>query len=871
VNFRSKIKSAVIALFRKRELDSEMDEEMRSHIQLRTEANIQAGMSPEEAQFAALRQFGWTESIKEQCREQRGVTWLENLIQDIRYGTRQLRKNPGFTAVAVLSLALGIGVNTSMFGVLQAVLSRPLPYPDPGRLVQVFQISPGSPRESHHSVPNVLDYQRSGAFEFIAALNDKPFNLAEAGQPAERVRGLQVSADFFPLLAIQPALGRVFTADEDRPGKNGVVVLDHAFWQRRFAGDTNIIGRVLRLDGESVTVVGVMPPRFHDTMLMGPAYLWRPIAFTDGQRSERGNNYLACIARLKPGMSLNQAQAAADVLAARQLQEHPDNSPEGLRLIPLAKAKLPPQARVIVWSIMALAGFVLLIACANLANLQFARIGTRGREFAIRGAIGALRGRLIRQLLTESLLLAFIGGVLGIILAQWSNELLRRQFVVDGEMVLNLPLNLKVFGFALVASNICGFAFGLMPAWLASRTDVNRALKQGSRGMTDDRSRHRVQYSLIVAEVALSLMLLTGAGLVVNGLRGFAALDPGWRVEGMTLGYLTLPEAKYGGGDQRRAFADQLLERLKALPSVESAAVCWNLPISQFNVTSGFEIDGRPEPPKGAVQNCSVNGVSPGYFHTMGMRLLEGRDFTSADNTNHPAIVIINHTMARVYWPESSPVGQRLNGAEIVGVVNDVQFPANPAASGTPYQTYRPFAQQPGGSLNIVVHGVVSPNTLRRAVAELDPDQPVGRPGPVRADIGSTLDNWDVGGRVLSLFALLGLSLASLGIYGVISGFVVRRTGEIGVRMALGAQLRDVLWLVIGNGLRLCLIGTLIGLAGAFAIARLLASVLPGLPAGAPSIILSVSVLLLAVALLACWLPARRAARVDPIVALRSE
>jgi predicted permease len=366
-------------------------------------------------------------------------------------------------------------------------------------------------------------------------------------------------------------------------------------------------------------------------------------------------------------------------------------------------------------------------------------------------------------------------------------------------------------------------------------------------------------------------MLLTGAGLVVNGLRGFAALDPGWRMDGMTLGYLTLPEAKYGGGNQRRAFADQLLERLKAIPGVKSAAICWNLPISQFNVTSGFGIDGRPEPPKGTVQNCSVDGVSPGYFHTMGMRLLEGRDFTNADNTNRPAMVIINQTMARVYWPEGSPVGQRVNGAEIVGVVNDVRFPANPAEAGTPYQTYRPFAQQPGGSLNLVLHGVVPAATLRRAVAEVDPDQPVGRPGPVRADIGSTLDNWDVGGRVLSLFALLGLSLAALGIYGVISGFVVRRTSEIGVRMALGAQLRDVLWLVVGKGLRLCLAGTVIGLVGAFAISRLLASVLPGLPTGAPSIVMSVAVLLLAVTLIACWLPARRAARVDPMVALRSE
>ena len=446
-------------------------------------------------------------------------------MNDLRFAFRQLLKNPGFTAVAVLTLALGIGVNTSMFSALQALLARSLPYPEPGSLVQVFQSSPRSQREPHHSVPNFLDYQQHDGFEAMSALNDKSFSLAEPGQPAERVRGLQVSVELFPLLGIQPALGRVFTADEDRPGRNDVVILDHGFWIRRFAGDTGIVGRVLRLDGESVTVVGVMPARFHDPMLMGPTSLWRPIAFTEGQRQERGNNFLKCIARLKPGVSLKQAQAATDILATRQRQQYADDSAEGLRLVPLAEASLPPQARKIVWSIMALAGFVLLIACANLANLQFARTALRGREFAIRGALGAPRRRLLRQLLAESLLLAFLGGLVGLILSRWSNDLLARQFVVDGETVLKLPLNLGALGFALAAATVSGLAFGLVPAWLASRTDVNDALKQGSRGTTGDRSRHRMQHSLIVAEVALALMLLAGAGLVVSGLRGFAARD----------------------------------------------------------------------------------------------------------------------------------------------------------------------------------------------------------------------------------------------------------------------------------------------------------------------------------------------------------
>lgn len=848
-----------------------MDEEMRSHVEMRTRENIAAGLTPDEARYAALRQFGWAESLKESCREQRVARWLENLLQDLRYGARQLRKNPGFTAVAIFTLALGIGVNTSMFGALQALLARPLPYPRPEGLVQVFQTSPQSRWAPHHSTPNFLDYQRNGGFESLAAINSTYVSLAEPGLPAERVSGLQVSAELFPLLGIQPALGRFFTADEDRPGGSQVVILDHGFWRRRFAEDTNIIGRVIRLDGESVTVVGVMPEQFHDFMLMGNACLWRPIAFTEAQRQERGNHFLKCIARIKTGLSLKQAQAATDILASRQRQEYPENSAEGLRLVPLAESTLPPVARKLVWWIMALAGFVLLIACANLANLQFARTALRGREFAVRAALGAPRGRLLSQLLVESLLLALLGGLLGLLLAQWGNELLQRQFVVDGEAALRLPLNLGMFVFALAAATVSGLAFGLVPAWLASRTVVNDALKQGSRGTTSDPTQHRLQHSLIIAEVALAMVLLAGAGLVVNGLRGFAAMEPGWRVGGMTLGYLTLPERKYGTGDSLRAFVDRLEEKLAALPGVERVAVGWTLPVRQFNVRSSFNINGRPETPKTAPQECFVNGITPGYFQTLGMRLLAGRDFTPADTTHRPSVVIINEAMARAFWPAQSPLGERINGAEIVGVVGNVRFPANPGEPATRWQTYRPFAQEPRGWMTVALRGEVPVETFRRAVAEVDPDQPVGQPGPARADVGRSLDNWAVGGRLLTVFALLGLFLASLGIYGVISGFVVRRTGEIGVRMALGAQLWDVLWLVVGKGLRLSLVGTAVGLLGAFGLARLLASVLPELPASDPWGLLLVAALLLAITLLACWLPARRAARVNPVVALRAE
>jgi putative ABC transport system permease protein len=793
-------------------------------------------------------------------------------MTDLKFAIRQLLKSPGFTTVAVLTLALGIGVNTSMFTALQAVLSRSLPYPEPGQLVQVFQESRHWRREPHHSPANFLDYKSQASdFRFIAAMNDKPFNLVGAGQLAERVFGLQVTTDFFQLLGIQPELGRVFTPD-DAPGDlNQVVVLDHDFWVRRYSADPTIIGQTLRLDGETVTVIGVMPARSHDIMLTGPVSLWRPLVFTEAERQNRGANYLKLIARLRPELTLAQAQAGVDVLATRLAHDTPENSPEKLKLVALSSASLPPEGRRVVWCIMGLAGFVLLIACANLANLLFARTAARSREIAIRGALGAPRRRLIRCLLTECLLLALLGGGLGLVLANWSNQLLSRQLVFEDETILKLPLNLKALGFALAASTASGLVFGLLPAWLASRTSLNEVLQQGSRGSTSDRSHHRLQHSLIVAEVALALVLLAGAGLVVSGLREYAALNPGWRVDGLVLGSLTLPNTKYGNGDAQRRFTERLQEKLASLPGVQEVALAWNIPLRQFNVTASFTPSGRFEIPKGQAPVRHVNGVTPGYFHTLGMRLMSGRDFNSFDTSTGPPVVIINQAMARVFWGDESPLGKRIDGEEIVGVVNNVNFPANPAERITGFQTYRPWAQVPQNSLAVALRGSISADTLRRAVAQVDPDQPVGDAGPAPAQVRQSLANWAVGGKVLSGFAVLGLSLAALGIYGVASGFVVRRTPEIGIRMALGARAPAVLWLVVGSGLRLSLIGTVIGFGGAFVISRLLQALLPELPANNPFVVLLVAGFLIAVTLLASWLPARRATRIDPLAALRSE
>ncbi len=860
------------ALFRRDRLDAEMAEEMRHHLDTQMRRNLAEGMSLEDARYAAQRAFGGVEQIKERARDERarGFLWLDQLLQDTRFAARGLARSPVFTAVATLTFALGIGLNTSMFTGLQSVLMREVSFPEADRLVQVFRTSPHSQRWPH-SPANFLDQQaQNGVFEHMAAFSGKSFNLAEPGQPAERIGGVHASAEIFPLLGWKPMLGRVFSAEDDQSGRPRVAVLDHDCWQRRFAGDPAIIGRTLRLDSEPVTVIGVMPPAFRDRRMFGVAELWMPLAWSAEQRANRGGNFLKAVARLKPGVSLAQAQAAMEVLAANQTRAHPDtNSGIGLRVVAFADS-IDPRGRMALWATMALAGFVLLIACANLANLQFARTAHRTRELAIRVALGASRGRLLRQLLTESCLIALLGGALGLVLAHWGNALLARQINQGGELVL--ALNWRVLAFALGASSLSGFGFGLVPAWLASRANANDAMKSGARGVVGDRSRRRLQHALIVAEVALAFVLLAGAGLMVRGVQRFMVQDPGWQVDGVTVGNLSLPGRTYGSASAQRAFAKKVQEELAAQPGVERAAVAWSLPIRHYDTAGTFAIAGQPARPPGREPIRQVVGITPGYFATLGMRLRAGRDFTANDREGQPAVVIINEAMARAFWPGASPLGARLGDETVVGVVNDVQFATDPSEPMTPFQTYRPFAQTPRGSnVWLAVRGPVSAEMLRRTVAAIDADLPVNEPGLARVFVDRSVAQLGGMGWMLSGFGALGLLLASLGIYGVIAGFAAQRTNEIGVRMALGAQVSDVLWLVLSQGLRLTLLGAALGLIAALIGARVFASLAPGLAADDPLTLVGVAVLLVGVALIACWLPARRAARVDPLIALRSD
>lgn len=876
-------------LFNQQDKDRELDDEIESHLQMHNEDNLRLGMTPEEARREALIKLGGIESMKEAYRDQRGLPVLETLWQDVRYGTQQLRKNPGFTAVAVLTLALGIGANTSMFSVLNAILFRSLPYFDSERLVRVYRASPQS-QTWPHSVPNFLDYQaQNRVFERMAAFAWMDFDLNEPGQPAERVRGIWATADLFPMLAVPPALGRVFTAEEDQHLQNGVVVLSHGFWLNHFRGDPNVIGRTLQLNRGSVNIIGVMPAGFDYPLLWGRVDLWQPMGFPPGMRqdSNRGNAFFQIAARLKFGVSLPQARAEMRTIAARLARDHPDkNAQTSLRLVPLQASSSDETSRRVTWMTMGLAAFVLLIACANLANLQFARGAGRAHEYAIRTALGVQRGRLIRQLLTESLLLAFTGGIFGIVLALWCNSVLGKQIIVAGQSGLALPLDLSVLVFALAISILTGVAFGLAPAWTASRTEVSQNLKQSARSATPDRSQHRLRYALIVAEIAMALVLLTGAGLFLGGLHRFTHRDPGWRVEGLLTGHITLPNSRYARNNGRQIFFERLIERLAALPGVELAALAWSLPIEGFSSTRRVVMDGQPEPPTGQEPLAYYQGISPGYFETLGIRLLQGRAFASTDNgTNSPAVVIINETMARAFWPSESPLGKRLafnqpqtgfeRGIEVVGVVRDVRFSANLAQPETRLQAYRPIAQAVQTHVSVVIRCSTRPDALtgpfRRAVSELDAQLPVYEISTARQAGEHLLANYSLISKLLGGFALLGLLLAALGIYGVIANFVGERIGEIGIRFALGAQTRDVLWLVLRLGLRLGFAGLWIGLLGAYATERMLLSAVPELPSPDAIVFSAIALILIAVALLACWLPALRAAKVDPIVALRHE
>ncbi|HZI17771.1 MAG TPA: ABC transporter permease [Pyrinomonadaceae bacterium] len=880
------------------EREAEIVEELAQHLEDLYEQALEFGASREEAYRDALRELDEGELL---AQEMRGVerpagpepvapgAWgranvLGDIWQDLRYGLRTLAKNPGFTAVAVIALALGIGANSAIFSVVNTVLLRPLPYKDPDRLVVVWEdrSKNGYPRDTP-AAGNYVDWRdQNQVFEGMAAVANQSFNLTGSGEP-ERIDGRNVSAGLFPLLGVEPQLGRGFLPEEDQPGAGRVVVLSHGLWQRRFGADPSIVGRELTLNGVSHTVVGVMPAGFQ--FPTPEDQLWVPIAFTSQEAANRGRHYLQVFARLKPGVGMEQAQAEMNTISARLQQQYPNtNTNVGAAIVPLHE-QLVGDIRPALLLLLGAVGFVLLVACANVANLLLARAAARQKEVALRVALGANRARLLRQFLTESVLLALLGGAVGLLLALWGVNLLRA-FMPEGvSQARAVAVDARVLGFTLLVSVLTGLAFGLVPALQASRFNLNETLKEGGRDAAGGRRGGRVRSALVVMEVAVSLVLLIGAGLLINSFLRLRSVDPGFHTENLLTMKVVLPQTKYPDQARRTAFYNELLERVRSLPGVKSAAVATNLPLTFKGNAIGVSIEGQPDPGPGQRPSVVTRVISPDYFRTMGIQLSQGRQFGDHDRVDSPAVAVISETAARRFWPGEDPLGKRLTpGAAasadpddwitVVGVARDVrQFELDAEPKPQMYLSYQQASFfEPR---DLVVGTEVEPLSLagavRQAVWSVDRDQPVSDIRSMEDILSASVARQRFSTLLLAVFAGVALVLAAVGVYGVMSYTVAQRTREIGIRLALGAQRRDVLRLAVGQALRLVLIGVAVGLAGALMLTRVMSSLLYGVSATDPATLIAVPLILAGVALLASYIPARRATRVNPLIALRYE
>jgi putative ABC transport system permease protein len=807
------------------------------------------------------------------------------MFSDLRQAVRSLRNSPGFAAIALLTLALGIGVNASMFSVVDALLFRSAPFPHSEGLVQLVPRTQNGETRDFSYLEQIEIRDQKPAFAALTTLSHTAFSISEPGQPAERIGGTTVSADFFATFGVAPILGRAFTPEEFQPGRNNVVVLSHAFWQQRFGGATDVIGRSMRLDAQLVTIIGVMPATFDYRMLWGGSEFWRPLNFTPEQIQWRDYRVFTLIGRLAPDATHARIEAELAPVAAQQAEKFPE-SYLGLRYVaqPLHEALTDTLGRRLSWMLLGLSGVVLLIACANLANLQLARATSGLRDLAIRAALGASRRRLIYHQLVESVVLALAGGVLGVGLAVALNRIIDRNLVVGGAVgELDIGLDPKVLALTFAVSFVTGILCGIAPAWFASRTDVNAALKQQSRGSSSGRGQHRVRQALIVAEVALALMLLGGAAILQRGFAQLLERRTGWDTDRIISANLPVPEAReeFNTDAKRMELFRKLEARLAAIPGVEHAALATSLPIFSYTGDRQILKDGQ-SPGEANLPAAFHVMVTSGYFATMGIPLVEGRLFPPDVKSSDPKVIVINESLARRLWPDGNAIGQRIGSldsgdvywAEVIGVVRDVDSAGNTRAPVTPWQIYKPLAQEPWSFLRLVLRSPAPGSlgeTLRRAVAEVDADLAVTNVATVRQAVDQQQHNLVLAVKTLTAFALVGLALAAVGLYGVISSLVAQRTAEFGIRLALGASPRDVLRLVLRHGLGLCAVGVLIGLAGAVVLGRVLAGIMPLVARIDFVVLLGVAAALFLTALLACWFPARRATKVDPLIAMRAE
>jgi putative ABC transport system permease protein len=812
---------------------------------------------------------------------------MHTLLQDLHYGWRMLAKNPGFTLTALLSLALGIGANTAIFSVVNAVLLRALPFHEADRLVMVWEdVSfAGFPRNTP-APANYADWKaQQSSFEEMAALDERSFNLTGDGEP-ERIVAQGVTANFFPLLGVKPVLGRVFLPADDRPEANRVVMLSYPLWQQRYGGQESIIGRELLLNNEKYTVIGVMPAGFQ--FLDSYIKLWVPIAFTPQQLARRGSHYLQVVARMKPGITLEQANADIQTIQQRISRDYPNEAGRINAFVLSLREQIAGGMQRPLLVLLVAVGFVLLIACANLANLLLSRAASRQREIAVRSALGASRGRVVRQLLTESLLLSMAGAVLGMMAAWWSFEFLKH-LIPDGlALSTKLDLDPRVLGYTLLVALLTGIVFGLAPALQASKVDLHEALKQGG-GRASSQAGGRLRNAMVVTEVALALVLLVGAGLLIQTFFKLRNQYSGLQPENVLILRTQLSGSKYPGQPQRAAFYQQVLERVKSLPGVESAGYVTTVPLEWKGGTSGFSIEGRTvvqSRAQGLSFDANHRQVSADYHQTMGIPLRQGRYFSDSDNEQAMPVAVINETMARQYWPGEDAVGKRFKLGDpgnnrpwmtIVGVVGDVrQMGVDDPVKAEMYLPYRQLTDYQGYAPRaLVLRTSIEPMSLvtavRREIHAVDADQPISNIRTMEQVFAEETGSRQLGMTLLAIFAGLALLLSALGIYGVLAYFVVQHTPEIGVRLALGAPRRDIIGLVLKKGMTLALIGVGIGLGAALALTRLMVALLFEMSATDPVTFAAIALLLTVVALVACYLPARRAMKVDPMVALRYE
>ncbi len=796
---------------------------------------------------------------------------MDALWQDLRHAARTLWRSPGFTAVAVLTLALGIGANTTIFSVVRAVLLRPLPLPEPERVVRVWESDTKRGwNEFSVSGPNYLDWvEEARVFEQLGAMQWTTFHLTGGAEP-ERIVGALASASLFRVLGVAPAVGRSLLPEEERAGGPHVVLLSHGLWERRYGADRSVVGRTIELSGASYEVVGILPETFEFSL---GVELWVPLVH-DPAQANRSNHVLSVFGRLSPGVTLAQATAEMETIARGLEQRYPEsNAGWGVTLSTLDDWVVPEETREALVVLLAGVGFVLLIACANVTNLLLARAEPQRRALAVRAALGATRARLLRQLLTESLVLAVVGGVVGVLLALWGTDLIAASRQATVSRLDETRLDGVVLAFTLLVSLGTALLSGSLPAWQASRASVGQALREGGRIAGD--ARRRLRGALVVGEVALTLMLLVGAGLMIRSLARLVQVPLGFAPENVLSAQINLPPSRYADGDRRTAFFDRLLERLQAQPGVTAAAAITQVPFSGGNWAMEVTLEGRES---GTPFSADTRGVTPGYFRTMGIPVLAGREFTDRDR-GEPLVLIVNDRAAKLFWPGEDPIGKRMRPGPrnpwgtIVGVVADSRN-LNLTDDVRPAM-YFGNAQLGPSDMTVVVRSALPRASVGAALAAdvraLDPNLPLFNVRPMDEIVAAASGPPRFQTVLLGLFAALALVLATVGVYGVVSYSVAQRTQEIGVRMALGAATRDVRRLIVGQGVRLALIGVALGALGALALNGWMRSLVFGVSVFDPLTFAAVGLLLVLVACAACWIPARRATRIDPLAALRCD